>query len=59
MLILKNRTSSTKMTCSGIDLMEYSIAALVLLIHPIEGQAGTMLTCCSTDLVGQAGAKYL
>ena len=48
--------TSTKMTCSGIDLVGYAIASLVLPNHPIEGQAGTMLTCCGTDLVGQAGA---
>ena len=45
------------MTGSGIDLVGYAIASLVLLNQPIEGQAGTMLTCCGTDLVGQAGAR--
>ena len=49
-LILKSRTISTKMTGSGIDLVGYAIASLVLLNQPIEGQAGTMLTCCGTDL---------
>ena len=49
--------TSTKLTCSGIDLVGYAIASLVLPNHPIEGQAGTMLTCCGTDLVGQAGGR--